>query len=220
MKNDSTMIEHSGQASDGGHDRFLRQSRILSQLQHELTEPVPEDQKANTEPDTLETQEQEVPLASSAKPASAKVLWLVVAGVVAAAALAIGVVVTSTPSEPAPVAPAVASSSSPSSTSASTPRQTVSPRTKPLPSMVNKVPPSITGAAAGKVVSVDFGSWDPMPTTANIQWFVDGAPVEGANQRSFTLRAGDKGKEVHVRIKVKRSGFEPVEISSARVKVP
>lgn len=68
--------------------------------------------------------------------------------------------------------------------------------------------PSISGRpAVDAVLTASPGGWSRPDVVASYQWLVDGKPVEGATSRTFAPRVADTGKQVGLRVTVRRAGY-------------
>ncbi|MGC4110863.1 MAG: CHAP domain-containing protein [Nocardioides sp.] len=84
----------------------------------------------------------------------------------------------------------------------SVPTDAVAPGT-----FLNSVAPSITGTAqVGVPLTADKGTWSPHATIA-YQWLVDGQPVPGATDKTFTPRPEDVRKQVTLSVTASRPGY-------------
>lgn len=81
-------------------------------------------------------------------------------------------------------------------------------------------PSTITGTPrAGQRLTVRPGTWsDPVDSTT-YAWFADGAPIAGATQASYRLKAGDAGRTVTARVTPVRAGYsaEGTTVSAGRI---
>lgn len=74
--------------------------------------------------------------------------------------------------------------------------------------------PTVTGdAQVDQTLVASAGAWSPTATPA-FQWLVDGSPVPGATDRSYTPSAADVRKQVSVQITLSQPGYEPVTEAS------
>jgi len=78
--------------------------------------------------------------------------------------------------------------------------------------------PTISGTAvAGNVLTVTAGSWQPAPSRLDIQWRVDGNPVDGATGTEWEVPTGVAGRSVSVSVSASRAGYQTkTTTSSAR----
>lgn len=84
----------------------------------------------------------------------------------------------------------------------SVPTDSVAPGT-----FLNTESPSISGTAqVGVPLTASKGSWSPHATIA-YQWLVDGQPVAGATERTFTPRPQDVRQQVTVDVTASRPGY-------------
>ena len=85
-----------------------------------------------------------------------------------------------------------------------TPGTATSSQTAPVQQLVvaNVAPPQVTGdVQVGRTLTATTGSWTPADgLTFSYQWFVAGTEVPGATTDGFTLRPGDEGDAVTVRV--------------------
>lgn len=81
---------------------------------------------------------------------------------------------------------------------------------------LSAVTPTIYGTPqVGVPLTADAGSWSPVPVTLAYQWSVDGAPVEGAVQQTFTPDASHLGGLVSVSVSGSKPGYENASASTA-----
>jgi surface antigen len=79
---------------------------------------------------------------------------------------------------------------------------------------LNTEAPSIQGTAqVGVRLTAEKGTWTPK-ATISYQWIVDGEPVPGATESSFTPRPQDVGKRVVVEVSATRPGYLAASVSS------
>jgi surface antigen len=72
---------------------------------------------------------------------------------------------------------------------------------------LNTVQPSVSGTAqVGVPLTANPGRWSPSASIA-YQWLVDGVPVAGATDRTFTPRAQDLGQKVSVEVRASRPAY-------------
>jgi len=74
--------------------------------------------------------------------------------------------------------------------------------------------PRISGSpTVGSRLTTHGGHWSPAHVKRHFSWFADGHPIAGATGRSYVVRAGDVGKRITVRVKVRarphRHGHHP-----------
>jgi hypothetical protein len=82
--------------------------------------------------------------------------------------------------------------------------------------------PAISGTTTvGHTLSATSGSWKPAPVTLKYQWNRDGAPIDGATAKSYTLVAADGGHDITFTVTGSKSGYKTVtETSSAHTITP
>jgi surface antigen len=79
---------------------------------------------------------------------------------------------------------------------------------------LNSEAPTITGTAqVGVPLTASRGAWSPHPSVA-YQWLVDGQPVDGATDRTFTPRPEDVGRSVTVAVTASRPGYLTATVTS------
>ncbi len=80
--------------------------------------------------------------------------------------------------------------------------------------------PRVTGTVrVDQTVHATTGAWDAPGVTTSVQWLLDGAPVKGATQRTFTLEPSHAGKRVSVRVTATRDGYEKGVATSSSASV-
>ena len=80
--------------------------------------------------------------------------------------------------------------------------------------------PSLVGTAqVGQAVTVDPGTWAPVPTSYTYQWLIGGAPIAGATGSSYTPVAGDGGKSLSVAVTAVKNGYTSKTVTSAAAPV-
>lgn len=73
--------------------------------------------------------------------------------------------------------------------------------------VVPQAPPTVTGTpAVGQVLTAGRAKWSVAPTALSYLWLVGGSST-GITTPTFTLRPGDLGKTVAVRVRAKRAGY-------------
>lgn len=79
--------------------------------------------------------------------------------------------------------------------------------------------PAITGdGLVGSPLSVDRGTWDPLPSFS-YKWYADGLEILGATRSTFTPTEKERGKRVTVKVIGKLTNYETVERTSAPVDI-
>ncbi len=67
--------------------------------------------------------------------------------------------------------------------------------------------PTISGTRkVGRTLSASTGRWTPAPSSYAYQWYRGSTKISGATARTYTLRSGDAGKQIQVRVTARRSG--------------
>ena len=86
-----------------------------------------------------------------------------------------------------------------------------------LAPLTNTVAPSISGPAqVGATLTAARGTWSPDDgLTVGYQWYVGGAPVDGATGTTYHPVDGDVGQSVTVLVSVSRAGHQPASRLSA-----
>ncbi|MFI2485449.1 family 43 glycosylhydrolase [Promicromonospora kroppenstedtii] len=83
-------------------------------------------------------------------------------------------------------------------------------------------PPTVDGRpAAGSTLTAAPGRWDQRDVTFGYRWLRDGAPVAGAEERTYRLTAADVGHRMSVEVTATRAGALPgvaVSDRGARIK--
>lgn len=75
--------------------------------------------------------------------------------------------------------------------------------------------PSISGTPkVGKVLTGRHGTWTA-GTTFSYRWFADGAAISKATHRTFTVRGGQVGKAITLRVTGRRTGYTTASATSA-----
>ncbi|WP_062523117.1 ExeM/NucH family extracellular endonuclease [Demequina silvatica] len=68
--------------------------------------------------------------------------------------------------------------------------------------------PGLTGTVkVGNRIGVEAAGWSPRPTKVTYQWMKDGDPIKGATSAKFTLRKGDRGHRIKVKVTVSKAGY-------------
>jgi hypothetical protein len=74
--------------------------------------------------------------------------------------------------------------------------------------------PSITGSArVNQTLSAKAGTWDS-GVKLSFQWLRDGANIPRATGKTYRLTASDRRKEIVLRVRGTKTGFETVTIDS------
>jgi surface antigen len=82
---------------------------------------------------------------------------------------------------------------------------------------LNTREPAVVGTAqVGVELKADHGAWSPKATIA-YQWMVDGVPIPGATDRTFTPRPMDVGQQVTVHVIASRPGYLTAVQSTAPI---
>lgn len=81
--------------------------------------------------------------------------------------------------------------------------------------------PSLSGnAAPGNLLTVQPGTWAGTPTpTFGYQWYVNGAPISGANASTYVVKPTDAGRNLAVLVTANRTGYAPGTAPTAAVSV-
>ncbi|MDN5717150.1 MAG: hypothetical protein L0G89_07925, partial [Janibacter sp.] len=69
---------------------------------------------------------------------------------------------------------------------------------------------------AGQTLTVMVGAWTPKPSTYTYKWYRDGVAKTGQTAKTYTLNNGDKGKRVHAKVTVRRSGSATGSMTTLR----
>jgi hypothetical protein len=76
--------------------------------------------------------------------------------------------------------------------------------------------PRITGTpTVGSVLSAVDGHWSGSHVTTRTRWYADGARIHGARGATYTLRAGDVGKRITVKVTATSHGRHTAAYSAA-----
>src|SRR6476661_7318515 len=76
--------------------------------------------------------------------------------------------------------------------------------------VTNVAPPAVLGTPRfDRPATADPGTWAPEPESTSYQWLVDGGPVAGATDPSYTPRLGDIGHDLSVRVTATVTGLSP-----------
>ncbi len=85
---------------------------------------------------------------------------------------------------------------------------------------VNTAPPRTGGTPRfATAITADPGSWTPEPESTTYQWLLDGDPVAGATEASYTPRLADIGHGLSVEVTATSTGFTPGTATSQPVTV-
>src|SRR5690349_17299562 len=85
---------------------------------------------------------------------------------------------------------------------------------------VNTAPPRTGGTPRfATEITADPGSWTPEPESTTYQWLLDGDPVDGATEASYTPRLADIGHDLSVEVTATTTGFTPGTATSTPVTV-
>jgi surface antigen len=80
--------------------------------------------------------------------------------------------------------------------------------------------PTVTGdPVVGAILTADPGTWDPAPSSVAYQWLVDGNPVAGADDITFTPAPEHLGSAVSVQVTASHAGYDPVTTTSTSMPV-
>jgi hypothetical protein len=85
------------------------------------------------------------------------------------------------------------------------------PPTDPPPTaIVNETPPEVTGTPdVGQTLSVTPGTWSPDPELIEYQWFNDNEPLFIETSPTYTVRPGDTGHRLTVRVTSSHPDYLP-----------
>lgn len=79
-----------------------------------------------------------------------------------------------------------------------------------------KSKPTISGAAsAGSTVTATKGAWNIAPTSYAYQWYLNGAPIKGATNPTYTLTGTDVGRKITAKVTAKRYGYKTGSVTTA-----
>ncbi len=82
--------------------------------------------------------------------------------------------------------------------------------------MVNTVPPSISGTpAVGAKLTALIGTWIPAGQLHTYQWYAEGVAISGATAKTFVPTNAQKGKTLTVHVRSVTAGYAPRAASSA-----
>jgi bacillolysin len=80
--------------------------------------------------------------------------------------------------------------------------------------------PTITGTAkAGSPLTADPGRWSPEGAATEIRWYAGGERIAGATGSSYTVRAGDVGRRISVKVTATSRGRHSSTFSPATAPV-
>jgi hypothetical protein len=75
--------------------------------------------------------------------------------------------------------------------------------------------PAVSGVAkVGSTLTASGGTWNPSGATLAYQWLANGAPIAGATGTSYSVPAGDVGKQLSVRVTGSMAGYTPASATS------
>jgi 5-hydroxyisourate hydrolase-like protein (transthyretin family) len=81
--------------------------------------------------------------------------------------------------------------------------------------------PHVTGTPeVGAVLSVDPGTWSPVPDSFTYQWLRNGAEIPGANGATYTVQEADRGRTISVNVLAVLPGFDGGLQGSNQVFIP
>lgn len=87
----------------------------------------------------------------------------------------------------------------------------------PLPVIAVKTRPKIVGKVKyGSTLRRTPGTWSVGGLTVKTRWFKDGRPIKGATKARYTLRPGDVGHRIMVKVRVSRTGYASASATSER----
>ncbi|MDN5717151.1 MAG: hypothetical protein L0G89_07930 [Janibacter sp.] len=69
---------------------------------------------------------------------------------------------------------------------------------------------------AGQTLTVMVGAWTPKPSTYTYKWYRDGVAKTGQTAKTYTLNNGDKGKQIHAKVTVRRTGYVTGSMTTPR----
>jgi len=70
------------------------------------------------------------------------------------------------------------------------------------------VAPAITGSArVGQTLTVDNGTWNVSGVTYTRKWYAAGTEISGQTGTTYTVQAGDLGKQITARVTGTKSGY-------------
>lgn len=83
------------------------------------------------------------------------------------------------------------------------------------PTVITGKTPTISGTLkVGKTLTAKPGAWSPSGLTFAYQWFRGSTKINGATSKTYTLKSGDKGKHMKVKVTGSKTGFDPVSKTS------
>ena len=79
----------------------------------------------------------------------------------------------------------------------------------PVPAITSSEAPTIAGKArVGSTLTATTGAWDPTTDlTYAYRWLLDGAPVAGATDSTYTVAPSDRGRTLTVEVTASRDGY-------------
>lgn len=80
--------------------------------------------------------------------------------------------------------------------------------------------PVISGTPKyGQTLTATAGTWQPAPSSLQVQWLRDGKPIAGANASSYRLVAADVDARISVSVTAKLAGYSTTTVASAQTSV-
>jgi hypothetical protein len=137
--------------------------------------------------------------------------------------VALACALAATGAVPAPAAVSLPSTASASASSAAAPAKaaalTAAAPAKAAARALKTAVPKITGTAkVGQKLTVNRGSWTS-GTKLTQRWYRNGAAISGATGTSYTVKSGDAGASLTVRVTGAKAGYASATKTSAAVKV-
>jgi hypothetical protein len=97
------------------------------------------------------------------------------------------------------------------------PASRTSAATAAVKGVLTSVKPTIAGTPrVGATLTAQVGTWQPSGITFTYRWFRNGVAISGATAKSYTVKAADRGRKLHVRVTGTRTGYVSQSRTSAQ----
>jgi hypothetical protein len=88
------------------------------------------------------------------------------------------------------------------------------------PGPVPRTTPTVSGSpVVGGSLTADPGRWSPKEAQTRLHWYAGGQPIRGAAGTSYTVRTGDVGKRIAVRVTASSTSRHTSTFSAATARV-